>query len=782
MATGTQALNNAPTTPTHTAAHRANSPASTPATAGDVGTRRYRLLLLTILLTAALVDLFFFTGFFSSDDIGYFGSADHIRTEGTAPEFTPLGTQAVLRATVIGWSMLVMWIFGPHVQTVACSFVVFHLLLIWSASLLGSRLFDRRVALVGAWLTATCPLFVTYSTTILPDIQMACCFVLSLYAFMRSYDPLGDKSSTASAWGWMLTAGLMSGLAYVAKESGLILLPFYFGLWLIYSRGRVWKTAIWVGSAYAIGVAVVFAAEFVLWSVLSQHAYVRMDWTVKELDDATRAHIARYTTNPLTRLASAGGRFNEFFHYIPVALRWALAGVPILFCVIRGRRYPVLALAVWSFAYLTWGTMRFNEYFPPSIKARYYIPVIPFLCIVAAFVAVAVMNRLTAPTSARKGVRIIKGLLIAAIIILPTTGLGVSNEYAGRLYRSENVHNCVAAFRFASEQGGDVPIVLSPYVERRMDSFFAERRPARVKPSDGLAFDNPTKLLELGEFYYISTRRPFAGFVPEHPLDVLINLNTKNVYLASAWRQALGRGVVCWYPSEPGRTLLVLPDLTVALTEVGWFEAPASRWHAIATIIGNSALTALEPVKESARSVGLIKVSVTPRPPSIERSRDEVSESMWNIDLLGDEDGWVIALPPGIDDRMATSGPDETPPTPVERVDDGFVLNFDAKAYAWFYPTPDWIQSDGALTGAGRYEVRLEALPFEKGAAELRFDVFADAECTRRLLRKRINVRKAATIFQLQSDSPVLYIKPAFKLSGRGRIEIRQFTVTRVDG
>lgn len=747
-------------------------------------------LLAGCLFAAMALDLFFFTGFFSSDDIGYFASTHHIFTTGSAPEFTPLGTQAILRATVQGWGLLVMWLFGPHVQLIACSFMVFHLLLVWCVARLSLRLFERRTALVAAWLTATCPIFITHSTTILPDIQMTCCFVLALHAFLISYDPRQHVRSTASAFGWMLTSGLLSGTAYLAKESGLILLPFFFFLWLIYSRGRRWKDAVLIGSGFAIGVAIIFAFEFALWSALYSHAYVRMDWTVKDMDAATRAHIARYTSNPLTRLGWAGRTLEEFFNYIPLWLLCAFGFMLAAYCFLPKRRMPVLAMAVWSFGYLTWGTMRFSEYFPPSIKARYYLPVIPFVCMVLAFVLVAFGEFLVSLFQTGVVRRWLERSMATVIIVIPLFGLGISNQNAGRLYRAENVHNCMTAFRFALQQADKRPIVVSPYVERRMESFFAAGRPSRVVSAEGLDFSEPQALLELGDFYYICTRRPYKRFVPTHPIDVLIDLCDSSAYLASAWRQAFPKGIPCWFSGDSDRTMLVLPDVNVSIEFVGWFESSPTRLHAVLFNIGNSAEATFEPAKPSARSVGLFKVTVSRRARpdrSAVRVTTSAPTSMPASMPVADERGfdstdWKVSLP---NKKMhsAAGGSRKAGFTSSAKLNGHRVdLKLEPKDYGWLMPGRDWIRSQGALDGAGRFEICVEAMLEGSADIEMRLDVYADAGLSRPVLQKRINVTKSRIRFQIQSESPVLYVKPAFKLSGEGALEIHRLSIERVDG
>ncbi|MBU0637300.1 MAG: phospholipid carrier-dependent glycosyltransferase, partial [Planctomycetes bacterium] len=305
---------------------------------------------LAAMITLSLaVDLFFFTGFYASDDQQYLRGAlsildGHFQARGPK--------HGEMRLTITGWNALVMLLVGPaRVQLVAASYVVFHQLLNLVTFALGARLFHPKVGLLAAYVSATIPLLVTFSTMILPDIQMTLWIVLSFLAFHEAY-AFRERHRRALGGFVLVLAGVCAGLAYATKESGLIVLPFFFGLWLALEHRHAKRngqrirrlSALRYGTLFAVGFALVFLAETAALNALSDRAIVRLGWTVQELAPERVERIERVAgLNPLERLERTHTVLGSET-FLPTPLRGLLLFGLIAYPFLRGRPWSLYLL------------------------------------------------------------------------------------------------------------------------------------------------------------------------------------------------------------------------------------------------------------------------------------------------------------------------------------------------------------------------------------------------------------------------------------------------------
>ena len=145
--------------------------------------------LLVVLLFSSALDLYFFTGFFSSDDCTYFASAKLLAEQGGYSNLSP-GAQ---RLPIVGWAALVILIGGANIQIVAGSFIFFHQLLNLLTFWLVKRFADTRAALLAAFVLATFPLLIQYSTMLLPDLEQTCGYMLAFLFYTLWRDNLEKR-------------------------------------------------------------------------------------------------------------------------------------------------------------------------------------------------------------------------------------------------------------------------------------------------------------------------------------------------------------------------------------------------------------------------------------------------------------------------------------------------------------------------------------------------------------------------------------------------------------
>ncbi len=437
---------------------------------------------LAILAFSCAIDLFFYTGYYASDDTRYLRPAWEILSQGSYQHEPGL---AQGRLTVVGWNTLVALLFGFNIPLIAGSYVFFHQALNLLTFLLGRRLFDSRVGLLAMYLTATTPLAVTFSTTVLPDLPMTSFLLLSLLTFLWSYD-LRAKGRTGVGLLAIFLSGLSVGGAYTAKETALVALPFYFVTWLWFERRLAPRKALLAGSAFAVGILAVFVAEWVVLSHLAGHSYLRLSWAVGAKGWTSGLHTTAYGRDPVERVTWLYDQLGPWFRN--TRFDYLLAGAALLYPFVRGRKLSIWWLAIWFFAFLIWGTTRLTEYVPPPLQARYFTPILPLLFIAYSFLALKLWQAVPRLVGQSAWGRRIQALFAAALFLHPVFGL---------------------------DQGFDEYVDCTSYPSRRERSA-AETTADREAPEHDIT--NPKVLAAVQSWLRENTRRPFFMFI--HLWDV----------------------------------------------------------------------------------------------------------------------------------------------------------------------------------------------------------------------------------------------------------------------
>lgn len=773
---------------------------------------RLAISLVGILIFSCVIDLFFFTGFYSSDDISYYEFARYWWRHGTYP---PVSGNFIggYRLPIIVWNRVVISLLGPHPQAVAASYVLFHQVLTLITYALAARLFDRRTAIFSAYLSALAPPLIQMSTMILPDIPMACFIVLSLYAFSRAYDCRKGEAVRPSFL-WMLVCGLSVGGAYLIKESGLILLPFYFVMWLVFSRGRRVFTAIQIGFAFLLGVLLAFAFETAFFSVVFGKLFIRLAWTVEDLDPAVRSHVSAYGTDPLVRFEWAQRRMNEYYGYLPVFFKWFLVGLLALFPFLKNARWPITAMLLWQFGFLTWGTMRWSEYFPPSIQSRYYVSALPFAIIMISFVACRLLALIDRVRHAKLR-QIAIGLTVCALIAAPLPGLSVANEKAGKAYRASNIGNATAALSFALSQN-DGPIVLSSYLRHRMKYVYQDMNAGWIGEADLIGESQIVSMLNKGPFYYVeSARQPFP---PRTTIDKLLyHVVVDQLVLPApaspptsmpfddpivgtdggASKRALQDAVICWSADRRSLGVIRIGDMEADVQHVGWFMPLKSRTATLGLVVGHTVLPdSLVEKRKNPHSIRLVKVI-----PRGSHSSSGVADSQGpdvQTDTLNDAQSDVrkveydFSSSPknwGLSRRNASSkGSESEPKLPpstrlVGRADAGptVLLDLSSGQYEWLTLGGEWSPERLPLRPNCRYEVTIDSEFEGATTAEVRLEVFADPIVRELSLQKTITLRPGLARFALQTGPATAYFRTSFKVTGKGQFRINRYMIETVD-
>ncbi len=482
-------------------------------------------LVFVILALAAALDLFFFNGYYASDDQSYYFAALRLATDGSLGDRPFAGYDRLL---VAAWNLLIGRICGFDVQVMAASYVAVHLLTALSVFALARKLFNPLAAIIATWSVATFPLFVTFATGIFPDTILACLLVLSLWCFSHAYD-LRRRGRRLLPGGFTFLSGLCVGLGYLAKEPGLLALPFYFFAWLLtewklrgapkaataaappaFTGGRA--LALLTGAMFALGFLAVFGAEYRLLQRLTGNpSYFRLSYAGEKnesLETAARNFKIDGGYHPWRRFEASIARLERECLSPDRKLIFLIALIAYPF--LPRRRWTVFFLALWLYAYLTFGTYSFWAYQPPRLQARYYIPVFPFLLIVVAAVFAQLLNGVARAARPGRERSTLGGVLCVAFALFPFFHLQGPNRNAGRLYKTPFVRAVGQALVDAADEGARKTVVSRPIDDWITPMWYGGLPPERFahRPPDVLStpeIDAPRlqDLMALGRFYYV---------------------------------------------------------------------------------------------------------------------------------------------------------------------------------------------------------------------------------------------------------------------------------------
>ena len=170
--------------------------------------------MILILIFALFLRLYFFVGLNWSDDVGYVNDAYRVlKNEYIFAKYPPS-----LRTMMIYPLAFIFFIFGISNYTATLYPLLTSIGGIVIIFFLGKTIFDYRTGLIAALLLSFFPLDVIYATWIMPDVPIAFLMGVSVYFFLKA-----NKKSNI----YYLISGLVLGIAYLVKETAIILFLFY---------------------------------------------------------------------------------------------------------------------------------------------------------------------------------------------------------------------------------------------------------------------------------------------------------------------------------------------------------------------------------------------------------------------------------------------------------------------------------------------------------------------------------------------------------------------------
>jgi 4-amino-4-deoxy-L-arabinose transferase-like glycosyltransferase len=510
--------------------------------------------LAALLAGSVVIDLLFFTGFIASDDILYTTAARRLAETGALwPDLAPHEA----RLLMIGWCALVGWLVGQDVQAIAASFVVFHQTVNLLTFCLGRQLGGARVGVLAAALTATFPLMVVFSTTILPDIPVTACFLAAFVAFHSAY--AGVARPRRSVVLLTLSGGAL-GLAFLVKESGLVPLPLFLALALVHEwRMRAARGGLRGGlarvAAFLAGLGLVLALDMSALRFLTGMGSFRLGSFLAAPTLATPS-LGSLARRAVLMAATVGARAPSAAVIAILLAAGAYTG---------GRRGygTTLLFPAWFAAYYTWGTTSLATYSPPSLQLRYFIPCVPFLLVTVAG-NLADAYSWAAERARRIHPRMESWTRAAAAIggaALAIVQLARCDRDAGNLYGAALVSQSLRAVRSWSS-GNQTPLVISESLGAQLFPLFRHR-------PDGLLFSHEVRASQLEQW----RREGGFHFLDLHPTSPLGRAELNPLLV---WRHGLPA-------SEHRVESLVESLLSGRGTDSRWMMRPLGRFDRVGT-------------------------------------------------------------------------------------------------------------------------------------------------------------------------------------------------------
>lgn len=322
--------------------------------------------LVALLIFAAALRALFLAGPVGSDDTRYMDAAWKLASG------QPAGVidHAYVRAAFIAW--LALWLSaGVGAGGLVLSQLMLGTALVATVYWLGAKLADERTGLLAALCWTLFPIELVYGGIVFPD-QLA----LLLATFGGGLAVDGLRAEQSGARGYLIGAGVLSGLAVSAKEP-YGLLPIIFGLWALW-RVRPYKVA--MARSVAIGAIAVctFALEYPFFRLWTG------DWFYRH-----RALAAGYGVHGLGADLT-GSRLHAVAYYpLEVLANPAVCGFfgwLIFIAATRGLqkiKEPAFVM-IWSlcfFLFLQYGSADPRHYLPVPKQARYVHPLVVMLFI-----------------------------------------------------------------------------------------------------------------------------------------------------------------------------------------------------------------------------------------------------------------------------------------------------------------------------------------------------------------------------------------------------------------
>jgi hypothetical protein len=312
--------------------------------------------------------LWFFVGFTSGDELGYY----HFAYDALKGQLNHSANFHATRIGIIYPTALSYVFFG--VNEFSANFLPFlaGMLSVVLVFFLGRMFFGDKTGLIAAFLMAIYPVQVFYSTVLYPDLPSAFLVGLSVFLFFIS------EKKTSNIL--LFCTGVLVGLGYLMKELSVIIFIFLVAYLIYKKRLRLRHSLI------LVGFIVVLFLEMGYYLATEDNPLYRYT----EVQEGGSAYMKLFYPNyfgekMLVRL---------FFHYPYVLWNDILARsfyvlflIAVVYMLIKRKEnsYPFMLWSAIGFLFMNFGSTSLSEYLPLPVSTRYIEMITIPLIIVSAY-------------------------------------------------------------------------------------------------------------------------------------------------------------------------------------------------------------------------------------------------------------------------------------------------------------------------------------------------------------------------------------------------------------
>lgn len=344
----------------------------------------YILLALILITGLVLSRILYASPFYSFDDANYILFAHQILSGGFNPASSPYAYGFLLPVSLA----ISFAIFGTNVLASILPAIIEYLILIILAFEIGRKLYGKNIGLISAFLIATAPFVVGYSTRVLPDMGVGLLAGLSILLFIHAQESKNGKSL-------YLLSGASAALTIYFKMIGLAYLLFFLIVMLFYAIEHKPKSKM-NNNAHLYSFAGIFAAVVVYVIILFLYSgsifgpFLAYGNNQSIISPSNLGHNIHTLLVLLFGYANPNGILLgpvQDAQTFPLGLIifWALVGT-VIALYRRDRKLTYLSTLLWgAFLYLLFGTLTLTKYSFVYVVSRYFILVSVPMAVLAAY-------------------------------------------------------------------------------------------------------------------------------------------------------------------------------------------------------------------------------------------------------------------------------------------------------------------------------------------------------------------------------------------------------------
>jgi hypothetical protein len=391
--------------------------------------RGFHPYLIGVVLLSFLLRLIFFNGVIASDDVSYYSYAQALIDSNGLGDPNHQASRLILLALVALPAAFIGDIGVAGLINLLISTSVVWIIVIFC---------QRQIGLYGA--IAAGLLFglhvpdVVHAGVLLPEQLLTLLMLAATFSLFRA----GEHDDLLKQRAFVLFSGVLTALAYSAKEPG-ILLGIPSGLYLALNRhfGSIISRSILLG---------LFGAGFFLITAIDAGIlYLITDDILFKQHGTQLAHNFGYTEFTWFQIAQ-----EAWWKVQAVILSPFTVGLPLALGLVgqlailknRANLIPVALSGLFISAYLLFGSSSFEFYIPLAYQERYLIPAMAYAAVCFGYLVQKMLDARPLGHMARIP------LALLAIVALVTT-VTHSSMQSGRIFYTELVRNAEAAIRTA---------------------------------------------------------------------------------------------------------------------------------------------------------------------------------------------------------------------------------------------------------------------------------------------------------------------------------------------